>query len=249
MQAALNAFADANGMTITYTGSRDFEGEVGTKVEGGSPPDIGKFPQPGSIAGYARSGDALPLPDDMLANASANWPTRLDGVRQRRRHQYGMPIKTDLKSLVWYMPVGVRRERLQGADDVRRLPRPHPADDRRRPHPAVRGHRVRRGHRLAVHRLGGGLRAAQPGHRLLQPVGRPRDPVQLARDRRGHATGRRPVGRATRCTPTAARSRRRVRRPTAQAARRRRLHDAPPGELLRRRSSPREQRSATARAR
>ena len=59
MQAALNAFADANGMTITYTGSRDFEGEIGTMVEGGSPPDIAIVPaarhaSPGSPA----SGDA-----------------------------------------------------------------------------------------------------------------------------------------------------------------------------------------------
>lgn len=104
LQVALNAFADENGMTITYSGSRGFEGEVGTMIQGGSPPDIGMFPQPGRITGYAASGDALPLPDDVAAAAAANLPGSLlsnvavDGV------QYGIPFKADLKSLVWYQP-------------------------------------------------------------------------------------------------------------------------------------------------
>lgn len=104
LQAALNAFADTNGMTITYSGSRGFEGEVGTMIQGGSPPDIGMFPQPGRIAAYAGSGNALPLPDDIAASVAANLPGSLlanvavDGV------QYGVPFKADLKSLVWYMP-------------------------------------------------------------------------------------------------------------------------------------------------
>src|SRR4029079_7150781 len=49
LQVALNAFDDDTAMTITYSGSRGFEGEVGTMIEGGSPPDIGMFPQPGRI--------------------------------------------------------------------------------------------------------------------------------------------------------------------------------------------------------
>ena len=37
LQVALNEFADANGMTITYSGSRGFEGEVGTMIAGRQP--------------------------------------------------------------------------------------------------------------------------------------------------------------------------------------------------------------------
>jgi alpha-glucoside transport system substrate-binding protein len=104
MQTALDQFAEENDMTITYTGSRGFEGEVGTMVQGGSPPDIGMFPQPGRIAAYAASGDAFQLPDDVVASVSENWGgswmfnTNVDGA------QYGVPIKADLKSLVWYLP-------------------------------------------------------------------------------------------------------------------------------------------------
>jgi alpha-glucoside transport system substrate-binding protein len=104
MQAALNVFAEENGMTITYTGVRSFEGDIGQQVAGGTPPDIGAFPQPGRIASFAATGDVLPLPDDVVASISENWGgawlalTNVDGT------QYGVPFKADLKSLVWYKP-------------------------------------------------------------------------------------------------------------------------------------------------
>jgi alpha-glucoside transport system substrate-binding protein len=104
MQAALDVFAEANGMTITYTGVRSFEGDIGQQIAGGTPPDIGAFPQPGRIGSFARSGDALPLPDDIVAGVSEAWGgswmalTNVDGT------QYGVPLKADYKSLVWYKP-------------------------------------------------------------------------------------------------------------------------------------------------
>ena len=184
VQAALDVFAEANGMTITYTGVRSFEGDIGQQVAGGTPPDIGMFPQPGRIAGFAGSGDVLPLPDDIVASVSEVWGgswlalTNVDGM------QYGVPFKADLKSLVWYKPsrfAELGYEVPTTLDDFTALV----ADDgRRRQHAVVRRHRFRRRNRLAVHGLDRGAGAAQPGHRVLQPVGRPRGAVQLARDRR-----------------------------------------------------------------
>jgi alpha-glucoside transport system substrate-binding protein len=104
MQAALDEFAAANGMTITYTGVRSFESDIGQQVSGGSPPDIGAFPQPGRIGSFATSGDAQALPDDIVAAVSEVWGgswmalTNVDGT------QYGVPLKADYKSLVWYKP-------------------------------------------------------------------------------------------------------------------------------------------------
>jgi alpha-glucoside transport system substrate-binding protein len=103
-QVALNEFADANGMTVTYTGSRGFEGELGTMVEGGSPPDIAVIPQPGRIAGYAASGDALPLPEDVAATAAANMDDSVLAKYMIDDALYALPFKADLKSLVWYLP-------------------------------------------------------------------------------------------------------------------------------------------------
>ncbi|MEN8114604.1 MAG: ABC transporter substrate-binding protein [Actinomycetota bacterium] len=102
MQDALNAFAEANGMTITYTGARDFSDQINAQAAGGNPPDIAIFPQPGKLADFANEGFILPLPDDVTATANDNWPEafvafgNVDGV------QFGVPNKADIKSLVWY---------------------------------------------------------------------------------------------------------------------------------------------------
>ena len=103
-QAALDIFAAANEMTITYTGERSFSDLINAQAAGGNPPDIAVFPQPGKIADFAREGWLLPIPDDVLetmnANIGAAWNAfgNVDGV------QYAIPTKADLKSLVWYRP-------------------------------------------------------------------------------------------------------------------------------------------------
>ena len=114
------------------------------------------------------------------------------------------PFKSDLKSLVWYMPSAFAEKGYEvptTLDDFVALTEQMIANGDT---PAVCRHRVRARHRLAVHRLGRGADPARPGHRLLQPVGHPRGPVQLARDRRDDPAGRPTCGtpRAW-CTPTA----------------------------------------------
>jgi alpha-glucoside transport system substrate-binding protein len=104
MQAALDSFAEENGMQIIYTGLRDFEAQIGTLVAGGAPPDIAMLPQPGRLAAFAHSGDALPLPDDVVASVSENWNGDWMGFGNVDGTQYGVPAKSDLKSLVWYIP-------------------------------------------------------------------------------------------------------------------------------------------------
>jgi len=104
MQDALNVFAEENGMSITYVGARTFEEEINTQVGGGNPPDIATFPQPGKVADFAASGDVLEIPEAVLSSVSEGWDedwlsfTNVDGT------QYGVPLKSDLKSLVWYSP-------------------------------------------------------------------------------------------------------------------------------------------------
>jgi len=104
IQATLNTFAEANDLTITYVGSADWEAEINVAVESGTAPDISIFPQPGKLADFARDGFVVPLSDEVDASVSSNWAEswlafgEVDGV------QYGVPTKSDLKSLVWYKP-------------------------------------------------------------------------------------------------------------------------------------------------
>ncbi len=104
LQDALNVFAEANDMTITYTGENGAEGNLGTLVDGGNPPDIFIFPQPGLLASYANDGDLLALPADVDTAVQANWPAAWTAFGDVAGTQYGIPVKADLKSLVWYQP-------------------------------------------------------------------------------------------------------------------------------------------------
>lgn len=100
----LDAFAADHGMTITYTGATDAADLINTQVAGGNPPDIFVFPQPGKLADFARDGQLLALPAATQAVVDQfhidAWTVfgNVDGV------QYGIPVKADLKSLVWYKP-------------------------------------------------------------------------------------------------------------------------------------------------
>ena len=102
MQDALNVFAEANGMTINYTGARDFSDQINAQVSGGNAPDIGIYPQPGKVADFAREGFILPVPDDVVGATA--WDDAFLGFGNVDGTQYGMPNKADLKSLVWYQP-------------------------------------------------------------------------------------------------------------------------------------------------
>jgi alpha-glucoside transport system substrate-binding protein len=100
----LNAWGETVGITVEYTGDADWEANINTQVEGGNPPDISFFPQPGKLADFARAGNVVALTDEVNATVDEYWADgyqlygNVDGV------QYGIPAKTDLKSLVWYQP-------------------------------------------------------------------------------------------------------------------------------------------------
>src|SRR5512136_1153451 len=44
---SMKPFEDATGITIQYEGSKQFEASITAQVQGGAPPDIVDFPQPG----------------------------------------------------------------------------------------------------------------------------------------------------------------------------------------------------------
>ncbi|MFO7700692.1 MAG: ABC transporter substrate-binding protein, partial [Acidimicrobiia bacterium] len=102
IQRALDVFAEANGMTITHTGARDFSDQINAQAAGGNPPDIGMFPQPGKVKDFASQGFILPINDDVISTVTPQWPASVLEVYQLDGTQYALPAKTDLKSIVWY---------------------------------------------------------------------------------------------------------------------------------------------------
>ena len=109
MQDALDVLGEQTGMKITFVGARDFEQQINSQVTGGNPPDIAIFPQPGKLRDFATSGDLKDLPDDVLATAKENWSDSwLNFWQTADGKQVGVPVKSDLKSLVWYSPAAFK---------------------------------------------------------------------------------------------------------------------------------------------
>jgi alpha-glucoside transport system substrate-binding protein len=104
LATAFDPFTEETGIAIEYSGDRGFSELIGAQIEGGSPPDIGIFPQPGRVQDFGSSGDLVPVPEDTLATIEENFDpfwaelVTVDGT------VYGVPNKGDLKSLVWYSP-------------------------------------------------------------------------------------------------------------------------------------------------
>jgi alpha-glucoside transport system substrate-binding protein len=101
--AGMKPFEDATGAKVEFTGTRDFETQIRVAAEGGSLPDIALFPQPGLAQQLADN--AVALTADTAAVVEENFDqywTELLTVEGKG--PIGIPIKADLKSLVWYSP-------------------------------------------------------------------------------------------------------------------------------------------------
>ncbi len=104
IQAAMDVFADETGMTISYTGSSDWESEINEQVGAGTPPDISIFPRPAKLADFASDRILVALPADVASIVDSNWGEAWTEGGSVDGEQFGVPVKADIKSLVWYKP-------------------------------------------------------------------------------------------------------------------------------------------------
>jgi alpha-glucoside transport system substrate-binding protein len=104
MQDALTEFGKANGIDITYVGRRDFEQQINAQVLANNPPDIGAFPQPGKLKQFAQDGNLQKVPDNVVTAVKQGWADSYMAFSNVDGTQFGVPFKSDLKSLVWYVP-------------------------------------------------------------------------------------------------------------------------------------------------
>jgi alpha-glucoside transport system substrate-binding protein len=105
---SIKAFEDATGIDIQYAGTKNFEAEIGARLQAGDAPDIIDFPQPGLAAGFAKQGKLVPatklVPMDWLKqNYAQSW---LDMANKPgpdgNLEQIGVWGRFNGKSLVWY---------------------------------------------------------------------------------------------------------------------------------------------------
>ncbi|MEY2446438.1 MAG: alpha-glucoside transport system substrate-binding protein [Ilumatobacteraceae bacterium] len=92
------------GVKVVYDGTDQFETEVKVRVDGGNPPDVIDFPQPGGFLDLIKKSQLFPFPDSLGAAVTADnvagWP-ELATVNGK---VYGVPARANVKSLVWYSP-------------------------------------------------------------------------------------------------------------------------------------------------
>jgi alpha-glucoside transport system substrate-binding protein len=101
---AYQPLMDCTGVEITWSGTDQMETEVNVRLEGGNPPDVIDFPQPGLLAANARAGFLFPLPDDVAAHVSSDFIAGWDVYSTVDDAVYGMPGRSNVKSMVWYSP-------------------------------------------------------------------------------------------------------------------------------------------------
>ncbi|CAN5244437.1 ABC transporter substrate-binding protein [soil metagenome] len=94
----------ANDIDIQYEGTKEFEAQISTQVQGGSAPDIAIFPQPGLMGDLASRGLVQPAPEGVAANVDKNWSADWAGYATVDGTLYGAPLMASIKGFVWYSP-------------------------------------------------------------------------------------------------------------------------------------------------
>ncbi|AFZ46618.1 extracellular solute-binding protein family 1 [Cyanobacterium stanieri PCC 7202] len=105
LEKALEPFEQETGINVVYEGTDAFATLLPIRVDGGNPPDIAMFPQPGLMRDFAREGELIPLEtfmsvDNLIDVYGEDWVSlgELDG------NLYGLWYRASVKSLVWYPP-------------------------------------------------------------------------------------------------------------------------------------------------
>ncbi len=105
LQQSMVPFTEATGIEVIYEGTDAFATLVAVRVDSGDAPDLALFPQPGLLLDFAETGQMVPLTTTLsreaLAKAYDDYLLDLVAVEQ---DIYGLWMRADVKSLVWYNP-------------------------------------------------------------------------------------------------------------------------------------------------
>ncbi|MGW1868679.1 ABC transporter substrate-binding protein [Streptomyces mauvecolor] len=99
----LKEFEARTGATVTFVPAQDpIVNFLGTKIAGGSPPDVAMLPQVGAIQQAVAKKWAKPAGPEAKAQLAANYSKVWQDLGSVDGTQYGVYFKAANKSLVWY---------------------------------------------------------------------------------------------------------------------------------------------------
>jgi len=111
VESVLAYFTTATGVAVSYSSSENYEQQIVIDTQAGSPPDVAILPQPGLIADLAAKGLLAPLGEETAMWLKENYAAGDSWVglgtykgKDGAPALYAFPYKTDVKSLVWYVP-------------------------------------------------------------------------------------------------------------------------------------------------
>jgi alpha-glucoside transport system substrate-binding protein len=102
--AGYDPLVECTGVEIVWEGTDQFETEINVRLEGGNAPDVIDYPQPGLMAGHARKGYLVEFPADVAAHTQNDFIAGWDSYSTIDSKVYGIPGRSNIKSLVWYSP-------------------------------------------------------------------------------------------------------------------------------------------------
>src|SRR6478672_3822041 len=101
-KADVQKWASSNGVTVKFTKSASWDTEIRTRVQGGNPPDVGLFPQPGLMCDLAKQKKLVPFDD---ATVATDKQTLVPGFAEAGTcadgKVYGLPNEVSVKSIIW----------------------------------------------------------------------------------------------------------------------------------------------------
>jgi alpha-glucoside transport system substrate-binding protein len=103
--SVIRAFEEDTGIQVDVQVTRALTQQLDAAVTAGVPPDLAMLPSPGAVYQYAkqdRDGGTRLRPLDGRTAASYLEPFR--GLATVRGTVYAIPVKADVKSLIWYNP-------------------------------------------------------------------------------------------------------------------------------------------------
>lgn len=104
LNEAFAAFEKETGIEVTYTGDKGFEGNIVTKVSGGSAPDIAIVPQPGLLNTLIGTGEAKASPEAVEKLVDENWSADWKGYGTVDGTFYAAPMLANVKGYIYYSP-------------------------------------------------------------------------------------------------------------------------------------------------
>lgn len=102
-EKVLAQFEKNTGAEVNYTSyGTNVATTLGTKIQGGDPPDVAVIPQPGLLDSLAKAGNLTPLDKDTLKEVKENYSQDWVDLATVDGKTYGVWFKGANKSTVWY---------------------------------------------------------------------------------------------------------------------------------------------------